>query len=336
MATAAQIAANQANAQKSTGPRTPPGKAASSRNATKHGLSGSTTVALLASESDRAYLEEQKAAWRADLDPRGAEEEGLFEVVVAESIRTARCRDAYFALCRDHGRKARLQWDDDRRRQADELALKLGKSPQSVARQLEATWHGAVLKIELWRGLGSSLERHKTWTDAQRSMALDLLGIHPDFRDAETPADPIEGDVFEARRTLVASEIARLETLRDDVLALRDDHERAMAESTVGAELTKPVQLMDRYERAAWNRCRWAWRKLDAARKARAVPQAPATPRRAAPTPPPAPRPAPAPPATIATTPAREVTTPEPKPSPSRPLNRRQRRAQAAMARRAG
>ncbi len=54
MATAAQIAANQANAQKSTGPKTPPGKAASSRNATKHGLSGSTTAALLASESGRA------------------------------------------------------------------------------------------------------------------------------------------------------------------------------------------------------------------------------------------------------------------------------------------
>ncbi|HEY2158642.1 MAG TPA: hypothetical protein VGH33_23630 [Isosphaeraceae bacterium] len=335
MATAAQIAANQANAQKSTGPKTPPGKAASSRNATRHGLS--TTAALAASESDKAYLEDEKARWRVDFDPRGAEEEHLFEVVVAESIRQRRCTDAYFALCRDHGHKAQLQWDDDRRRQADDLALKLGKSPHAVARQLEATWHGAALKIELWHGLASSLERHKTWTDAQRSLALDLLGIRPELRDAETPADPIEGDVLGARRALIASEVARLETLRDGVLAERDDHERVMAESTVGAELTKPLQLIDRYERAAWNRARWAWRKLDEARKARSV----NPPGRASTSvsvvhvsaAKPAPRPMPGP---AAATPARDVTSPEPTPAPPRPLNRRQRRAQAAMARRAG
>lgn len=39
MATAKQIAANRANAQRSTGPRTAAGKARSSQNAFKHGLS---------------------------------------------------------------------------------------------------------------------------------------------------------------------------------------------------------------------------------------------------------------------------------------------------------
>ncbi len=94
---------------------------------------------------------------------------------------------------------------------------------------------------------------------------------------------------------------------------------------------------MHRYERAAWNRERWAWKKLDEARKARAISQAFAPP--AALTPPaprPAPRPIPPAPAPVAATPAREVVSPEPKPAPSRPLNRRQRRAQAAMERRAG
>ena len=38
MATEAQINANRRNAQKSTGPRSPEGKAATSRNALKHGL----------------------------------------------------------------------------------------------------------------------------------------------------------------------------------------------------------------------------------------------------------------------------------------------------------
>ncbi len=44
MASPAQIHANQQNAQHSTGPKTPEGIAASSRNATKHGLSSAFTV----------------------------------------------------------------------------------------------------------------------------------------------------------------------------------------------------------------------------------------------------------------------------------------------------
>jgi hypothetical protein len=44
MATILQIAANQANAQKSTGPKTPEGKAASSRNRLSHGFASSATI----------------------------------------------------------------------------------------------------------------------------------------------------------------------------------------------------------------------------------------------------------------------------------------------------
>jgi hypothetical protein len=45
MATAAQISANQRNAQHSTGPRTPSGKLASSRNAVRHGILASSIPA---------------------------------------------------------------------------------------------------------------------------------------------------------------------------------------------------------------------------------------------------------------------------------------------------
>ena len=44
MTTEAQIEANRANAQKSTGPRTPEGKATVAQNAVKHGLLARTAV----------------------------------------------------------------------------------------------------------------------------------------------------------------------------------------------------------------------------------------------------------------------------------------------------
>ncbi|HEY1950212.1 MAG TPA: hypothetical protein VGG97_24595 [Bryobacteraceae bacterium] len=53
MSTANQIAANQANAQLSTGPKTETGKAASSQNSWKHGLFG--VFRVLNTESQMAY-----------------------------------------------------------------------------------------------------------------------------------------------------------------------------------------------------------------------------------------------------------------------------------------
>ena len=46
MATAKQVAANRANAARSSGPRTPAGRAKSSRNAFRHGLSLSLSLPL--------------------------------------------------------------------------------------------------------------------------------------------------------------------------------------------------------------------------------------------------------------------------------------------------
>ncbi len=52
MSTEAQKLANRRNAQKSTGPRTPQGKAAVSQNAVKHGLLAAHVVITSESQAD--------------------------------------------------------------------------------------------------------------------------------------------------------------------------------------------------------------------------------------------------------------------------------------------
>ncbi len=70
MSTDAQIAANRLNSQLSTGPTSPTGKATSSLNAVKTGLTGRTV--LLSSEDAAAYsahVVRFEAQWQPATDP---------------------------------------------------------------------------------------------------------------------------------------------------------------------------------------------------------------------------------------------------------------------------
>ena len=76
MATAAQITANQSNAQRSTGPRTEEGKARIASNAVRHGL---TARHLVIREDEREPFESFRDALETELDPQGAIEWTTFE-----------------------------------------------------------------------------------------------------------------------------------------------------------------------------------------------------------------------------------------------------------------
>jgi hypothetical protein len=69
MATAAQIDANRANAQHSTGPVTSDGKARVAQNAVRHGLTAKHLVVREDEREDFAALRDQLSA---EIDPRGA------------------------------------------------------------------------------------------------------------------------------------------------------------------------------------------------------------------------------------------------------------------------
>ena len=91
MATENQFAANCANAQKSTGPKTEAGKAASSQNAAKHNLTSKYLIILPGQEDAFAELE---SGLRAKLKPAGALEDVIYKRIVECAWNLERCRKA--------------------------------------------------------------------------------------------------------------------------------------------------------------------------------------------------------------------------------------------------
>ncbi len=78
MSSQAQVAANQANAQLSTGPKSPEGKAKSSRNALKTGLTGRTI--MLAKDQAEIY-EHHILNYALQFNPQGARENELVQSI---------------------------------------------------------------------------------------------------------------------------------------------------------------------------------------------------------------------------------------------------------------
>jgi len=88
-ASPARIQANRANAELSTGPRTPAGKLRSSLNALRHGLT--SKMVLLPGDDLQAYNTFQRAFF-ADLKPKGELEQQLAYTLAITQWRLNRCR----------------------------------------------------------------------------------------------------------------------------------------------------------------------------------------------------------------------------------------------------
>src|SRR5688572_22689273 len=88
MATIKQTLANRPNSLKSTGPRSPSGRAASPINARKHGLSRLGTMPPSAMADAIAARKER---WRNDYRPQGDAQEWVCGRICGESVRLDVC-----------------------------------------------------------------------------------------------------------------------------------------------------------------------------------------------------------------------------------------------------
>ena len=194
MTSPAKLDANRRNAAKSTGPKTPEGKARSARNAVTHGLTASHPG------EPTAVYSESLAEWVADLRPRGIVERTLAERACRAAWNLRRCdrfEDATSAMrVRDAAetydlaeavrveavgrrllaRPVRVE-DDEESEEAAGYARPGDEDAAALVAELRRTAAGVSWLDARWGELGRALSAPGGWGEPHRFVASRLLGL---------------------------------------------------------------------------------------------------------------------------------------------------------------
>jgi hypothetical protein len=213
-----RAAINKANAQKSTGPRTPAGKERTKLNALRHGLTGQTIV--LPTEDQAAY-QRHSQAFLDEYQPKGATESQLIQSIIDTSWqlnRAAAVETNLFSLGITE-MEDRISASHPDAEAALSMALAFRENSRAFAnlsiyrqrltRQFERT-------LEQLRQIQT--ERRKN-EERQLDNAAKMLKMHQDANLPYQPSD--DGFVFST---------AEIETYinREERWQQADDHELAM------------------------------------------------------------------------------------------------------------
>jgi hypothetical protein len=187
-----RLTANRANAQKSTGPRTPEGRAASKMNAVKHGI---LSREVLVSGEDHQELTALQEWFQEELQPVGPMEVMLLGQIVATHWRLRRVLAAESGEIK---REAELQ-----QASAKPNALPPALEETAEGCRLVQTWLSeSLLEIEQIGELtlGTVGQFSARVGDRSSSLKRDLLSFHIRQRVEEKRDRSEEGPQHEARK----------------------------------------------------------------------------------------------------------------------------------------
>jgi hypothetical protein len=119
MASPEQQAANQANAQHSTGPNTDAGKARSALNARTHGLCSKD---ILIGAEEKEEFDKMAIGYYIELNPEGPTEQTLFDETVGAAWQLRRMRRMETEACAGHDSYTAILDDEVLQKKLDRLA----------------------------------------------------------------------------------------------------------------------------------------------------------------------------------------------------------------------
>ncbi len=242
----AQLEANRKNALRSTGPKTPEGKARSRANALKHGLCANVVV-----PEDAEMIQARTAAWFYALKPQNELQGWLVDRVSIYSLRIDRAERMERRLRDRKSLAAELAWDDDARLAAEVLGAKVAANPAAVVQQLRRTPSGCGWLIGRWVWLERAALAEGGWSPDQAELAAHLLGLPAEFAELAGV-----GTAAEDRAALARREVETLEVRREAVGPL-DEVDRALTEADLFDESHPELRRLRRQESALHSRIRW-------------------------------------------------------------------------------
>jgi hypothetical protein len=189
MVTQARIDANRQNAKKSTGPRTPSGKAIASMNAVKHGLS--SRKPLIPGE-DEAEFAQFTSEWVHQLRPFGPRERLAAEQAIMAAWRLRRVPQIEAGLL-----ALQMRMDSERMRPVHPFAMS-SEAYQELSRldrhqaALERTLDRSLKELERLqaeRGEDETADYADEQNEANGAEGLLMEGVTDTIRSHEKPID---------------------------------------------------------------------------------------------------------------------------------------------------
>ena len=268
--------ASRANGALSRGPSSPEGKARSRRNGCKDGLTGAGIVLPADAEVE---VGRREAEFALDFRPRTAVERELVRQIALASWRR---QELAIRIVRHDARvnAARFaNWDQDEQIVAAELGRRLADDPEASVARLQRSSTGCAWLIGRWTLLGNGLSSAEeggpdcTWTDAELTLALNLLGRPADLRRLDDWPGWLESLREQARagsdeavtelRRIIADEVADLEERQEEAWKSVEEPMLQDWYSGLDIDLGPEGTRLRRYEAAADRLFRSAWTKLE-------------------------------------------------------------------------
>jgi hypothetical protein len=181
----ARADASRANGRLTRGPTSPEGKARSRCNGCKDGLTGAGIVLPPAAAAE---VDRREAGFARDLQPRNDVERELVRQMALGAWRSHELGMRIFQHDERMNATRFANWDQDEQIVAAELGRRLADDPEAVVVRLQRTTFGCHWLIGRWTLLGNALSTADeggpscTWTDADLTLALNLLGRPAELR----------------------------------------------------------------------------------------------------------------------------------------------------------